>query len=66
MKLIDLFAAVFIIAAGIGLIIVVFYTAAILAPILAVGFLVLLVYSFISDGQTVHQKRKKKKKYKRL
>jgi len=62
----DLIVSVFIIAAGIGLVIVVFYTATILAPILAIGFLILLAYAFIHDGRETHRRKKKCKKYKRL
>jgi len=56
----DLVLTAFTIAISIGLIITMFYTAAILAPILAVGFLSLLLYSFISDASKKKQKKKRK------
>jgi uncharacterized membrane protein YfcA len=57
-----MFAAILIIAMGIGLIVVAVYTAAILAPIIAIAFLIFLAYSFLSSEPVLVKKKKRKKK----
>jgi len=62
MNPVNLFSAILFIAFAIGMIILAFYAAAILAPIIAVAFLVMLVYSFLDNEPKSSKKRKRKKR----
>jgi uncharacterized membrane protein YfcA len=65
MNMRDMFAAILIISMGIGLIVVAVYTAAILAPIIAIAFLIFLAYSFLSSEPIMVKKKKKRKRNRR-
>ena len=61
----DLFISIAIIAFGIGAIVVAFYAAVIIAPIIAVGFLIILTYSFLTSEPLGSKCKKSKRKRRR-